>query len=92
MSGIITGSYFRKYFNEPTALELGSMVAILEVGAFGVFSSALFWWKDLIVYQPRLLLLVESGIYMAARAHFSRAPSYSLSAAQFRLLRRDSGA
>ena len=41
MSGIITGSYFRKFFNEPTALELGSMVAILEVGAFGMPSSTL---------------------------------------------------
>jgi len=41
MSGIITGSYFRKYFNEPTALELGTMVAILEVGAFSMFPSTL---------------------------------------------------
>ncbi|KAF3036694.1 hypothetical protein E8E12_005574 [Didymella heteroderae] len=34
MSGIITGIYFKDYFNQPTAVELGSMVAILEVGAF----------------------------------------------------------
>jgi len=34
MSGIITGPYFRNFFNFPTALELGTMVAVLEVGAF----------------------------------------------------------
>ncbi|KAF5356121.1 hypothetical protein D9756_004059 [Leucocoprinus leucothites] len=34
MSGIITGPYFRKYFNDPTALEVGTMVAVLEIGAF----------------------------------------------------------
>ncbi|KAG9195684.1 high affinity glucose transporter [Alternaria panax] len=34
MSGIITGIYFKDYFNQPTAAELGTMVAILEVGAF----------------------------------------------------------
>lgn len=34
MSGIITGPYFKDYFNQPTAVELGSMVAILEIGAF----------------------------------------------------------
>ncbi|KAK3216728.1 hypothetical protein GRF29_1g773195 [Pseudopithomyces chartarum] len=34
MSGIITGIYFKNYFNQPTAAELGTMVAILEVGAF----------------------------------------------------------
>ncbi|KAI9850589.1 MAG: hypothetical protein M1824_003208 [Vezdaea acicularis] len=34
MSGIITGSFFKDYFNQPTSAELGTMVAILEVGAF----------------------------------------------------------
>lgn len=34
MSGIITGSYFKDYFNQPTRAEIGTMVAILEVGAF----------------------------------------------------------
>ncbi|KAI9853191.1 MAG: hypothetical protein M1838_000047 [Thelocarpon superellum] len=34
MSGIITGSYFKDYFNQPTRAEVGTMVAILEVGAF----------------------------------------------------------
>ncbi|KAF1944883.1 hypothetical protein EJ02DRAFT_431991 [Clathrospora elynae] len=34
MSGIITGIYFKEYFNQPSAVELGTMVAILEIGAF----------------------------------------------------------
>ncbi|KAF2274174.1 MFS monosaccharide transporter-like protein [Westerdykella ornata] len=34
MSGIITGNYFKNYFNQPSPAELGTMVAILEVGAF----------------------------------------------------------
>ncbi|PPQ62985.1 hypothetical protein CVT24_006091 [Panaeolus cyanescens] len=34
MSGIITGTYFKAYFNDPTAIELGTMVAVLEIGAF----------------------------------------------------------
>jgi hypothetical protein len=34
MSGIITGPHFLKYFNHPKAIELGTMVAVLEVGAF----------------------------------------------------------
>jgi len=33
MSGLITGPYFRAYFRNPTRFELGSMVAILEIGA-----------------------------------------------------------
>jgi len=35
MSGIITGHYFQKYFDNPSALALGTMVAVLEIGAFG---------------------------------------------------------
>ncbi|KAH8820468.1 MFS sugar transporter-like protein [Xylogone sp. PMI_703] len=34
MSGIITGPYFKDYFNQPTKAEVGTMVAILEIGAF----------------------------------------------------------
>ncbi|KAF4542792.1 Sugar/inositol transporter [Lasiodiplodia theobromae] len=34
MSGIITGSYFKDQFNQPTRAQIGTMVAILEVGAF----------------------------------------------------------
>jgi len=33
MSGIITGPYFKNYFNQPSRAEIGTMVAILEVGA-----------------------------------------------------------
>ncbi|BEJ11817.1 hypothetical protein CspHIS471_0202770 [Cutaneotrichosporon sp. HIS471] len=34
MSGIITGPYFKAYFNQPTATQIGNMVAVLEIGAF----------------------------------------------------------
>lgn len=34
MSGIITAPYFKSYFGNPTHGQLGTMVAILEVGAF----------------------------------------------------------
>ncbi|KUJ08630.1 uncharacterized protein LY89DRAFT_711641 [Mollisia scopiformis] len=34
MSGIITGPFFKDYFNQPTRAEVGTMVAILEIGAF----------------------------------------------------------
>lgn len=33
MSGIITGPFFRDYFKNPTKAEIGTMVAILEIGA-----------------------------------------------------------
>ncbi|KAF2454430.1 hypothetical protein BDY21DRAFT_387549 [Lineolata rhizophorae] len=33
MSGIITGAYFKDYFEQPTRAEIGTMVAILEIGA-----------------------------------------------------------
>ncbi|GLB36041.1 putative major facilitator superfamily, sugar transporter (TC 2.A.1.1) family protein [Lyophyllum shimeji] len=33
MSGIITGPYFKKYFDYPGPIHLGTMVAILEIGA-----------------------------------------------------------
>lgn len=34
MSGIITGGFFKDYFGHPSNATLGTMVAILEVGAF----------------------------------------------------------
>jgi len=34
MSGIITGPHFRAFFNSPGPIEIGTMVAVLEVGAF----------------------------------------------------------
>ncbi len=38
MSGVITGPHFRKFFNNPDAVEIGTMVAVLEVGAFSMIS------------------------------------------------------
>ncbi|KAI0274743.1 general substrate transporter [Gloeopeniophorella convolvens] len=34
MSGIITGPHFRKFFDSPSPIEVGTMVAVLEIGAF----------------------------------------------------------
>ncbi|KAL5600979.1 hypothetical protein BROUX41_005812 [Berkeleyomyces rouxiae] len=33
MSGIITGPYFKDYFHDPSKAQVGTMVAILEIGA-----------------------------------------------------------
>ena len=33
MSGIITGPYFKDYFDQPSSAQLGTMVAVLEIGA-----------------------------------------------------------
>lgn len=38
MSGIITGPYFKQYFNSPGPIEVGTMVAVLELGALGTHS------------------------------------------------------
>lgn len=35
MSGIITGPHFIKFFNTPGPIQIGTMVAVLEIGAFG---------------------------------------------------------
>ncbi|QQK42748.1 Sugar/inositol transporter [Penicillium digitatum] len=34
MSGIITGWYFKDYFNQPSRATIGTVVAVLEIGAF----------------------------------------------------------
>ncbi|KAL4069702.1 general substrate transporter [Scleroderma yunnanense] len=40
MSGIITGPYFKQYFNSPGPLEVGTMVAVLELGALATSIAA----------------------------------------------------
>lgn len=40
MSGIITGPYFVSFFESPNAIEVGSIVAVLEIGAFSMSLSA----------------------------------------------------
>ncbi|ODQ82679.1 hypothetical protein BABINDRAFT_29657 [Babjeviella inositovora NRRL Y-12698] len=42
MSGLITNHYFQAYFHNPSAAEIGTMVAILEIGA--LLSSLLVGW------------------------------------------------
>ena len=36
MSGIITGPYFVSFFESPNAIEVGTIVAVLEIGAFSM--------------------------------------------------------
>jgi MFS family permease len=38
MSGIITGPHFIKFFNTPGPIKIGTMVAVLEIGAFSEFA------------------------------------------------------
>ncbi|KAJ3787634.1 hypothetical protein GGU10DRAFT_348268 [Lentinula aff. detonsa] len=40
MSGIITGPHFIRYFDRPGPIQVGSMVAVLEVGAFATSLAA----------------------------------------------------
>ncbi|EIW86825.1 general substrate transporter [Coniophora puteana RWD-64-598 SS2] len=40
MSGIITGPYFKSYFNNPGSIEVGTMVAVLELGALATSIAA----------------------------------------------------
>ncbi|KIM75368.1 hypothetical protein PILCRDRAFT_78995 [Piloderma croceum F 1598] len=40
MSGIITNPHFRKYFHAPGAIEVGTMVAVLELGALATTIAA----------------------------------------------------
>ncbi|KAJ3984386.1 hypothetical protein F5890DRAFT_1517158 [Lentinula detonsa] len=40
MSGIITGPHFIQYFDRPGPIQVGSMVAVLEVGAFATSLAA----------------------------------------------------
>ncbi|KAG2075007.1 general substrate transporter [Suillus decipiens] len=40
MSGIITGPYFKQFFNTPGPIEVGTMVAVLELGALATSIAA----------------------------------------------------
>lgn len=59
MSGVITGPYFRKYFNYPGPLEVGTMVAVLEIGAFG--ASTLLLVLPLMLTGNHLVTSVAAG-------------------------------
>ncbi|KAI6108424.1 general substrate transporter [Pisolithus croceorrhizus] len=40
MSGVITGPYFKQFFNSPGPIEVGTMVAVLELGALATSIAA----------------------------------------------------
>jgi MFS family permease len=54
MSGIITGPFFYDYFDQPSKATIGTMVAILEVGAF--FSSLVVGKVGDIIGRRRTIL------------------------------------
>jgi hypothetical protein len=60
MSGIITGPYFKQFFKNPGPIEVGTMVAVLELGALGMFLLISFTLCN-DIQQPRRLLLVASA-------------------------------
>jgi len=75
MSGIITGPYFKAYFHQPTSAEIGTMVAILEVGAFCT-SIAAGRVGDII--GRRLTLFWGASIFVVGGAIQSFTPGYGV--------------
>ncbi|KAG8936619.1 hypothetical protein FRC02_000612 [Tulasnella sp. 418] len=65
MSGIITGPYFKSYFNKPSAYEIGTMVAILEVGAFATSIAA---GRIGDIFGRRMTLLTGASIFVIGGA------------------------
>ena len=53
MSGIITGPYFVSFFESPNAIEVGSIVAVLEIGAFSMSVSTLDYDFDTRIFKLR---------------------------------------
>ncbi|KAJ3735888.1 hypothetical protein DFJ43DRAFT_1150655 [Lentinula guzmanii] len=57
MSGIITGPHFIQYFDRPGPIQVGSMVAVLEVGAFGMLNISSRWsCRDIIGRKGTLFI------------------------------------
>lgn len=84
MSGIITGPHFRKYFNYPGPLDIGTMVAVLEVGAFGAFLPGISITRLKNRGQSLPLLLAGLETKLAAEVLYLLAPSYLRSVVLFR--------
>lgn len=67
MSGIITGPYFKAYFGDPGAGELGLMVSVLEIGALSMSFEKFAATSQ----KPHSVLMLHS--YLARRrAHWRR--------------------
>lgn len=65
MSGILTGPYFKRYFNNPTRAEVGTMVAILEIGAL---ASSLLVGRIGDKYGRRMTILYGALIFVIGGA------------------------
>nr|UJH94521.1 Stl1.2 [Starmerella bombicola] len=72
MSGVITGKHFRTYFDEPSPARIGTMVAILEVGAF--VSSLLvgrlgdMWGRRRTILYGAIIFTIGGALQTAAYA------------------------
>ncbi|KAE8551840.1 hypothetical protein EYB25_005730 [Talaromyces marneffei] len=75
MSGIITGWYFRDYFNQPSKAEIGTVVAILEIGAL---ISSLLVGKIGDIIGRRRTILYGSLIFLVGGALQTFATSLSI--------------
>ncbi|EJT97810.1 hypothetical protein DACRYDRAFT_119041 [Dacryopinax primogenitus] len=75
MSGIITGPYFKAYFNQPTSAQIGTMVAILEIGA--LITSLLAGRVGDIIGRRRTLFWGAS-IFVLGGAIQSFTPTYGI--------------
>ncbi|ELU36333.1 sugar (and other) transporter domain-containing protein [Rhizoctonia solani AG-1 IA] len=58
MSGIITGPQFQAYFKQPDRYQIGTMVAILEVGAFSMCFTCLCYYPSI---NASLVTSIASG-------------------------------
>ncbi|KAF8694989.1 hypothetical protein AX14_001926, partial [Amanita brunnescens Koide BX004] len=75
MSGIITGPYFINYFNRPRAIAVGSMVAVLEVGAL-ITSLAAGRFGDMVgrkgtLFTGAVIFTVGGGIQTFSSGFYS---------------------
>ena len=77
MSGIITNPHFRKYVEAPGAVEVGTMVAVLELGALGIYMSQDFVTRTDICIQQQPLPRVGLATLLAEKALYSLVQLYS---------------
>ena len=67
MSGLITGPNFIEYFHKPDALAVGTMVAVLEIGALSTFASRLGGFVQFAVPSDHSYLCLFRGSHIPRR-------------------------
>lgn len=61
MSGVITGPHFLQFFGGPDAIQVGTMVAVLEIGAFGEPRYTCRWWSVLNAAEWPIVTSIAAG-------------------------------